>query len=66
MQISRYNINYLIKVKEYTENLMVKYNHLADKIEDEFYKLLIKIGENKYSDFSNREYYLKIQSIINN
>ena len=59
-------MNYLLKVKQFTEDSMIAYEDLAAEIRDEYYKLLIKIGNKTYSQFENRKYYLKIQKIISN
>lgn len=59
-------MNYLLKVKQFTEDSMIAYEDLAAEIRDEYYKLLIKIGNNIYTEFENRKYYLKIQEIITN
>ena len=45
---------------------MIAYEELAVEIRDEYYKLLIKIGNKTYSQFENRKYYLKIEKIITN
>ena len=59
-------MNYLLKVKQFTIDSMIAYEELAAEIRDEYYKLLIMIGENKFTEFENRKYYLKIQKIISN
>ena len=59
-------MNYLLKVKQFTINSMIAYEELAVEIRDEYYKLLIKIGNKTYSQFENRKYYLKIGKIITN
>ena len=59
-------MNYLLKVKQFTIDSMIAYEELAAEIRDEYYKLLIKIGENKFTEFENRKYYLKIGKIITN
>ena len=59
-------MNYLLKVQQFTVDSMIAYEEVAAEIRDEYYKLLIKIGNKTYSQFSNREYYLKIYKIIEN
>ena len=59
-------MNYLLRVKQFTIDSMIAYEELATEIRDEYYKLLIKIGNNTYSQFENRKYYLKIEKIITN
>ena len=59
-------MNYLLKVKQFTIDSMIAYEELAAEIRDEYYKLLIKIGNKTYSQFENRKYYLKIEELITN
>ena len=59
-------MNYLLRVKQFTIDSMIAYEELAAEIRDEYYKLLIKIGNNTYSQFENRKYYLKIGKLITN
>lgn len=59
-------MNYLLKVKQFTVDSMIACEELAAEIRDEYYKLLIKIGNNTYSQFENRKYYLKIEKLTTN
>ena len=59
-------MNYLLKVRQFTIDSMISYEELGTEIRDEYYKLLIKIGNKTYSHFENRKYYLKIEKIITN
>jgi hypothetical protein len=58
------NNAYLHKVKNYTINIISKYPNIKNLIEDEYYKLLIKIAnrELKNNDFSN--YYRQTEILI--
>lgn len=58
------NSAYLHKVKNYTINIISKYPNIKNLIEDEYYKLLIKIAnrELKNNDFSN--YYRQAEILI--
>jgi hypothetical protein len=58
------NNAYLHKVKNYTINIISKYPNIKNLIEDEYYKLLIKIAnrELKNNDFSN--YYRQAEILI--
>jgi hypothetical protein len=58
------NNAYLHKVKNYTINIISKYPNIRNLIEDEYYKLLIKIAnrELKNNDFSN--YYRQTEILI--
>ena len=59
-------MDYLLKVKQFTIDSMIAYEELGAEIRDEYYKLLIKIGNKTYSQFENRKYYLKIEKLIVN
>lgn len=57
------NINYMYRVKEFTQNAIKEHSEIKNLIEDEYYKLLITIAENKCSDRDLREYYLKVEKM---
>lgn len=57
-------MNYLLKIKNFTVNCMIENELLAEEIQDEYYKLLIKVGENKYSQRDFRKYHSTIQNIL--
>ena len=55
--------NYMYRVKEFTENTIKENSQLKDEIEEEYYKLLIKIAENKCSDQDLKKYYFTIEKL---
>jgi hypothetical protein len=64
MKVTKINLTYLYKVKDYTIYSIKKYPEKKNLIEDEYYKLLIKIAEDKLgvNDFS--DYYKKVESML--
>lgn len=59
------NYGYLYRFKRFVETEISEYPNLKTEIEEVYYKLLIKIAENKSSDKDIRVYHSEIQSIIN-
>ena len=57
--------NYMYRVKNYTENMIRDYPNFKDQIEEEYYKLMIKIANDEYSDQDIRVYYSEVQKLIN-
>lgn len=57
-------MNYLLKVKQFTIDSMIAYEELAAEIRDEYYKLLIKVGEGKANHLNFRDFYEIIQHIL--
>ncbi len=56
--------NYMYRVKIFTQELIIKNPQLKNKIEDEYYKLLINIAKEKHSDFDLRKYYIKVSKFV--
>ena len=59
------HLNYMYRVKNYTENMIRDYPNFKDQIEEEYYKLMIKIANDEYSDQDIRVYYSEVQKLIN-
>lgn len=59
------HLNYMYRVKNYTENMIRDYPDFKDQIEEEYYKLMIKIANDEYSDQDIRVYYSEVQKLIN-
>jgi len=57
--------NYLYKAKRLSEQLIKENSQLKDEIEEEYYKLLIKIAKEEYSDRDIRNYYFKLKDLKN-
>ena len=55
----------MYRVKNYTENMIRDYPNFKDQIEEEYYKLMIKIANDEYSDQDIRVYYSEVQKLIN-
>ena len=55
--------NYMYRVKEFTQNTIKENSQLKDEIEEEYYKLLIKIAENKCSDQDLKKYYFTTEKL---
>ena len=55
--------NYMYRVKEFTQNTIKENSQLKDEIEEEYYKLLIKIAENKCSEQKQKKYYFTIETL---
>jgi hypothetical protein len=53
----------MYRVKEFTQNTIKENSQLKDEIEEEYYKLLIKIAENKCSDQDLKKYYFTIEKL---
>jgi hypothetical protein len=54
----------MYRVKIFTQELITKNPQLKNKIEDEYYKLLINIAKEKHSDFDLRKYYIKVSKFV--
>ena len=57
--------NYLYKAKRLSEQLIKENSQLKDEIEEEYYKLLIKVAKEEYSDRDIRNYYFKLKDLKN-
>ena len=57
--------NYLYKAKRLSEQLIKENSQLKDEIEEEYYKLLIKVAKKEYSDRDIRNYYFKLKDLKN-
>lgn len=58
------NNAYLHKVKNYTINIISKYPNIKNLIEDEYYKLLIKIANRELKDNDFSDYYKQTEILI--
>lgn len=56
---------YLYKAKRLSEQLIKENSQLKDEIEEEYYKLLIKVAKEEYSDRDIRNYYFKLKDLKN-
>ena len=57
--------NYLYKAKRLSEQLIKENSQLKDEIEEEYYKLLIKVAKEECSDQDIRNYYFKLKDLKN-
>lgn len=57
--------NYMYRVKDFTQDSIKENPDLKDAIEEEYYKLLIKIAKEKYSSQDIRNYYFKLRDLKN-
>lgn len=57
--------NYLYRVKKFTQDTIKENLDIKKDIEEEYYKLLIKIAKEEYSATDLRQYYFKIQNLKN-
>lgn len=57
--------NYMYRVKIFTQELITKNSQLKDEIEEEYYKLLIKIAKEECSDQDIQNYYFKLKDLKN-
>jgi hypothetical protein len=62
--ISPINSAYLHKVKNYTIDIINKYPNIKNLIEDEYYKLLIKIANRELKDNDFSDYYKQTEILI--
>ena len=51
----------IYKAKRLSEQLIKENSQLKDEIEEEYYKLLIKVAKEEYSDRDIRNYYFKLK-----
>lgn len=58
-------INYMYRVKNFTQCTIKENPDLKDAIEEEYYRLLVKIAKNQYVDRDLREYYFTIKNMKN-
>ena len=58
------NSAYLHKVKNYTIGIINKYPNIKNLIEDEYYKLLIKIANRELKDNDFSDYYKQTEILI--
>ena len=56
--------NYLYKAKKLSEQLIKENSQLKDEIEEEYYKLLIKVAKEECSDRDIRKYYIKVSKLV--
>ena len=57
--------NYLYKAKRLSEQLIKENSQFKDEIEEEYYKLLIKVAKEECSDRDIRNYYFKLKDLKN-
>lgn len=63
--VLNYNKYYLIKIKNFTTDMMIKYEDKAAEIQDEYYKLLIGVGNGTKDHLNFRNFHSKVLKIIN-
>lgn len=57
-------MNYLMVIKRYVVDCMIANEYKAAEIQDSYYKLLIRVSENKITPLEFRKFYGIIQRII--